>query len=58
MNYLITYRNIATDEVHTVDWFVPRAWGWSTEQVRDSFEVRHFNTNIIKIEPCGISSAV
>ena len=51
MNYLITYRNILTNETHTVDWFVPRAWGWSTEQVRDSFEVRHLNVNVLKIEP-------
>ena len=53
MNYAITYRNVQTNETHTVDWFVPRTWGWSTEQVRDSFEVRHLNVNVLKIEPCS-----
>jgi hypothetical protein len=53
--YAITYHNVQTNETHTVDWFVPRTWGWSTEQVRDSFEVRHLNSNVLKIEaqPCS-----
>jgi len=51
MNYLITYRSILKNETYTVDWFVPRAWGWSIEQARESFEVRHLNADVLTIVP-------
>jgi hypothetical protein len=53
MTYAITYRNVQTNETHTVDWAVPDSWGWSTEQVRDSFQVRFTNSILLKIEPCS-----
>lgn len=54
MNYAITYCNIKTNEQHTIEWFVPRLWGWTEEQVKDSFEFRYPNVNVtgIKVLQC------
>lgn len=53
MTYAITHTNTTTNEVHTVYWSVPYSWGWSKEQVRDSFEVRFNNANVIEIKACS-----
>lgn len=49
MNYAITHTT-ANNEIRTEEWFVPRSWGWTEEQVKDSFEVRHLNVNVSKVE--------